>query len=106
MTLQDALLQRFLSNAPESARCHVMWYVGHNAKDWDDTVPAEVLERLRKFFEHRLETAEKQRADGLSTAWVERELGSFGFWFICEKFPEDWSISILVRVVQLTKRKE
>jgi hypothetical protein len=106
LPLQDALFERFLSDAPESARSHVMWYVAHSAKEWNDAAPAEVFQRLRKFCEYRLETAERHRADGRSTTAIERELSSFGLWFTCEKFPEEWSMSMLVRVVHLTKRIE
>jgi hypothetical protein len=106
LDLKDALFERFLANAPLAARTHVMWYIAHSARGWDDNVPPEVLARLERFFESRLDLAEKLEAEKKLTADVQRELASFGFWLECSKFPEDWRVKMLVRVVQLTKSIE
>jgi hypothetical protein len=99
---QDRLLEDFYAHAPESVRGHAMWFIGRSMGGWDDAAPKEVFDRLRSLMERRLNVAEQSG----SIAPYLKELAGFGWWFTSEKFDDDWSLQMLLKVLRLTKKTE
>jgi hypothetical protein len=97
----DRLLEDFYANAPDGIRGHAMWFIGRSAPGWEEA-PPDVFERLRNLVERRLRTAEQSAA--IST--FSKELANFGWWFTSDKFGDEWSIQMLLRILRLTKRVE
>jgi len=97
----DRLLEDFYSHASESVRGHAMWFIGRSA-GWDAAAPPEVFERLRNLMERRFNVA----AQSSSIAPFVKELAGFGWWFTSEKFGEEWTIQMLLKVLRLTKKVE
>jgi hypothetical protein len=98
----DQLLEDFYSLASESVRGHVMWFIGRSVGGWDDVAAPEVFERLRSLMERRFNEAERSS----SIAPFGKELAGFGWWFTSEKFGEEWTIKMLLKVLHLTKKIE
>jgi hypothetical protein len=98
----DGLLDTFYSIAPDKLRGHATWFVGACVSKWDDNAPPEVLERLRRLIEIRLEAANQSSDSG---SFV-KELAYFGRWFTSEKFDERWSIETLLSILEITKKAE
>jgi hypothetical protein len=96
---EDQLLEQFYKQASDGIRAHAMWYIGRSAAGWRETVPPEVLERLRNLMEHRLKAAE----ESASATNFAKELAGFGWWFTADQFGDPWSIGILLRVLRITK---
>jgi hypothetical protein len=96
---EDRLLEDFYIHASDSARGHAMWFVGRSVAGWDDAAPREVFERLRNLMERRLRVAEQNH----SSVPFTKELSGFGWWFTANKFGDEWSLGVLMRVLKLTK---
>ncbi len=96
---EDQLLEEFYKQASDGTRAHAMWYIGRSAAGWRETVPPEVLERLRSMMEHRLKAAE----ESASATNFAKELAGFGWWFTADQFGDPWSIGTLLRVLRVTK---
>jgi hypothetical protein len=98
----DRLLEEFYKQASDGIRGHAMWYVGRSAAGWRETMPPEVLERLRSLMERRLKAAE----ESVSPELFAKELAGFGWWFTADQFGDAWSIGMLVRALRVTKAVE
>ncbi len=94
----DGLLDAFYATAPDKLLGHAMWFVGASVSDWDEGVPPEIFDRLRKLMERRIEAA---RPPGNPENFV-NELANFGRWFTSEKFDELWSLKTLLAVLERT----
>ena len=99
---EDRLLADFYTHASESVRGHAMWFIGRSIGGWDDTAPKEVFDRLKSLMERRLNIAEQSA----SIEPYVKELAGFGWWFTSEKFADDWSLQMLLRVLRLTGKIE
>ena len=87
------LLRRFYEKAPEKLRRHAIEFVGRSLKNTYD-VPSEILERLKRFWQWRVE-----EAAGTSQAG---ELVAFGWWFVSGKFNDAWAVEQLRTALELT----
>lgn len=99
---KDRLLEDFYTHASKGVRGHAMWFIGRSVGGWDDAAPKEVFNRLRSLMERRLSVAEQSP----SIEPYVRELTGFGWWFTAEKFDDEWSVKMLLRVLRLTKKIE
>lgn len=81
----DGLLVRFYAKAPDSARGHAIDFIGRSLASTPDT-PQRVADRLRRLWERRL--AEASAAD-------RKEMAAFGWWFISERFEDEWLLTNL-----------
>lgn len=90
----QGLLGRFFSKAPDSVRAHALGTVGRSLHNIDDEVSQEILDRLKKLMQLRIEAA---RNSGDPS-----ELVQFGWWFSSGKFEDEWAISKLQEVLKLT----
>jgi hypothetical protein len=96
---KDRLLEDFYAHASDSLRGHAMWFVGRSVAGWDDAAPPEVFERIRSLMERRLRVAEQDS----SAAPFTKELAAFGWWFTADKFGDEWSLGMLLKILRLTK---
>jgi hypothetical protein len=99
---KDQLLDDFYTHASEGVRGHAMWFIGRSVGGWGDAAPKEVFDRLRVLMERRLNLAEQS----VLIAPYVKELAGFGWWFTSEKFGDEWSLKMLLKVLRLTKKIE
>jgi len=98
----DGLIDGFFASASDALRGHAMWFVGTSVSHWDEVAPAEVLGRLRRLVERRLDLAIQADPPDLFV----KELANFGWWFTSEKFDERWSLETFLSILRLTKKTE
>ena len=96
---KDQLLENFYTQASDSVRRHAMWFVGRSVAGWGEAAPPEVFERLRSLMERRLRATEQNT----SAAPFTKELAAFGWWFTADKFADEWSLGMLLKVLHITK---
>lgn len=86
----DPLLVRFFEQASDELCGTAVGYVGQMLKN-DKTTKPEVLERAVRFWESRLQEAQKsQNMDRIAG-----EMMSFAWWFTSGKFDERWALEQL-----------
>lgn len=90
---EDGLLDRYFRKTSPELRGHVLDYMGRSLEQAEDNIPDEVLRRLQRFWEWRLEST--RSGDGA------QELAYFGRWFISDKFAEGWSVNQLRNALEL-----
>jgi hypothetical protein len=94
--LNDELLTEFFAKASPALRAQAMgdvgWQLGQRG---NEKLDPKIQQRLMELWEYRL-------AQCLVRVNASRqEMGSFGWWFASQKFPEDWAIGHLVKVVDV-----
>ena len=89
LTSEDGLVESLFEVADSELRREALSRLGWLIARSEADLPAEVVQRLTVFWEWR-ETQAEERSDYA-------ELGGFSWWFMSERFPEDWSIRHLVR---------
>lgn len=88
------LMVRFFEKADARVRAHAMVTAGRILAG-DETIPPEVIERLKKLWEVRLNaTRSSPDAD-------RAELSAFSSWFTSRKFDNEWTLAQLNTVLQL-----
>jgi hypothetical protein len=96
------LLGRFYTQATDQLRAEAIEFVGRSLANTMGDIPIEIMDRLRALWEQRMLVA--RAAHDASN--VTQELASFGWWFVSEKFEEDWAIRHLEEVLRIAKRAE
>jgi thiol-disulfide isomerase/thioredoxin len=96
----DGLLTRFFTKAPEEFRGQAIEFIGRNLYNSKESIDSEILNRLKKLWETRINAIHVTQKDNIST-----ELVSFGWWFVSAKFDDDWAISQLEDLIELTNGK-
>ncbi|WP_143744322.1 hypothetical protein [Neomoorella thermoacetica] len=86
---KGGLLDHFSSKANDAIRGHTMDFVGRSLMNKDIEVPAQLIERLKALWEHRIGIA---RRSPYPTEFTE-ELSVFGWWFAPVKFDLNWALS-------------
>ncbi len=93
----DSLLARFYAKASDKLCGHAFSVRGRRLYHaQENTVPPEILDRLRILWEQRLDAA--RSATPLSHAV---ELAAFGWWFTSRKFDDVWAMAQLTEVLRL-----
>ena len=99
--LQGGPLADFFDRAPGGHRIYAMSYIGQMlGNQQTERVPGEILARLMKLWEARLEAA---RAAGGGPEHAE-ELMAFGAWFASGRFESEWAVRQLASLLNLTGR--
>jgi hypothetical protein len=93
----DGLLARFYAKADSTLLSRALDFIGTSLRNTQGTVPAELLQRLRKLWGARLDVV---RAAGPSSPQKE-ELTAFGWWFASRKFPDIWSMDQVLEVLRI-----
>ena len=93
----DGLLVRFYMKASEKLRGQAIEFVGRNLYKTKETVEPEILNRLKRLWENRIEVI-RTTISPIRNA----ELVGFGWWFASSKFEDNWAILQLKDVLELT----
>ncbi|WMW22750.1 hypothetical protein RE476_02710 [Methanolobus mangrovi] len=96
----DGVLTRFFTKAPEEFRGQAIEFIGRNLYNSKESIDSEILKRLKKLWETRINAIRATKKDNINT-----ELVSFGWWFVSAKFDDDWAISQLEDLIELTNGK-
>jgi hypothetical protein len=92
------LLRRFYSNAREDMRSHVIRFIGRDLRKLDTSPGDNILRRLRSLWTERLAEA---RAATPKDSYIS-EIASFGWWFVCGKFEENWALEELRNAINFS----
>ncbi len=95
---EDNLLSRFYEVAPGDVRGHAIWFFGRDLIDMKETIPSDVMERLKNLWLRRIEEA---RSTESKAAYVS-ELSFFGGWFASGKFDDFWALTQLRDALQVS----
>jgi hypothetical protein len=98
----QGLLARFYQIAPGTLRAHIASYLGRGLYNAKQGVPPQILDRLRKLWNWRIELVHQATQP---SPYFE-ELSAFGWWFASGQFDADWSMTQLKDVIQLSGRVE
>jgi len=102
----DSLVRLFFQKAKPKIRGHAIWFIGRQLEQLPEMNLANKEEerfarRAMDLFENRLEEAEK--ASSQAKIKFNEELKSFGIWFISGHLDKAWTISQLVKTLELTE---
>jgi hypothetical protein len=86
--LQESLLEKFLAAAEPKQRAHIMHHIGR-ALDNSAEVPADIAERLMRYWEYRLAIA--KASNGRED--FSEELSDFVWWFRSGKMDTKWALT-------------
>jgi hypothetical protein len=98
--LEDPLFVSFWEKAPDPLRAHAIEFIGRSLKHTDESIPSEIIERLKELWEERFSQVKKDPTKH------EREVAAFGWWFVSGKFDVDWSITMLSEALKLVPKTE
>lgn len=90
------LLVRFYMKAPEELRGQAIEFIGRSLYNTKEIVEPEVLNRLKRLWEKRVNVIRTTTPSIINT-----ELVGFGWWFASAKFDDNWAISQLKDVFEL-----
>lgn len=97
---ESDIIANFYRRADAKLRGHALNFIGRSLRNSKEAIPKQIAERLRGFWEKRVEAAKLQPG-----ACVE-ELKEYGWWFASGKLYDEWSINQLLEVLRLAKRVE
>ena len=92
---EGGLVRQFFAKASPELRGTVLEHVGRSLKDTEGDVPEEIIQRLRTLWEWRLQSAREEGGDAVA------ELVCFGWWFMSEKFDDEWAMTQLRSALEL-----
>ena len=93
---EGGMCRRFFELADDKLAAHAVGYTGRCVENKNIEVPAAVIQRFQVFWD-RLSANLKTTPEN-----HRKTLQSFGWWFSSGKFPDDWSITNLQQVLDLT----
>lgn len=93
---QSSLLRQFFAHAPDKIRSEAIVFVGRSLQNTPEPVEHEVIERLHRLWEWRLQQANQD--PGTHQA----ELKAFAWCFGSGRFDRTWAIKNLLATVRLT----
>ena len=94
LKLDSEIFQLFWNTSSADLRSHAIRFIGGISKDSSP----EMIPRIKKLWENRLLIASK--ADD-KNPYIE-ELKAFGWWFVSKAFDDDWCLSQLEKVLNIT----
>jgi hypothetical protein len=95
---EKGLVHRFFAKAPPELRGLILENIGRSLRQTEGNVPEEIIERLKRLWQWRLESIRTGGADAA------RELIYFGWWFISGKLEDEWAITQLGIALELAGR--
>jgi hypothetical protein len=98
----NGLLARFYAKASDALCSHALAIEGRRLLGTQETVPPEILDRLKRLWEQRLAVARAAQSSAAHAA----ELASFGLWFASAKFDDRWAMAQLTEVLRLVGKVE
>jgi hypothetical protein len=94
LDIGSPILARFFEKAPGAVRGHGLSFIGRSLLSMKEEIPATALERLKRLWEWRLDTATSAASSN------NEELPFFGWWFASGKFDSNWGLKQLFLVFQ------
>lgn len=94
----DVMLESFFMKASEDLRRYAIEFIGRSLYTTKESVESDILNRLKKLLEMRINTIRNSKPVTINT-----ELVGFGWWFVSGKFDDVWTIAQLQEVLELTK---
>lgn len=92
----DGLLAHFYMKAPEELLGQAIEFIGRSLYQTKETVEPEILDRLKRLWEKRINVIHTTTPPIINTEFV-----GFGWWFASAKFDDSWAISQLKDVLEL-----
>lgn len=102
LSLEDPLLTDFWRKASGALREYAISFIGRVLTQTHEEIPQEIVERLKRLWEVRLEAAKRSP----SRAEFAKELAAFGWWFASEKFDVSWALENLLESLYLVHKIE
>jgi hypothetical protein len=102
LQLEDSLFRDFWLNAAVKTRAAALATLGRWLLGPKETVSEEVIQRLKRLWEWRLEEARK----AVDKTGFAKEIAAFGSWFASGKFDDTWAIAQFENVLELSGRIE
>ena len=92
----EPLVDRFFEIAPDELRQHAISFLGRSLKSTEDDIPAEIIGRLKRLWQQRVEVAQRdQREHRL-------ELAAFAWWAGVPQLELDWRLGQVSTVLKMT----
>lgn len=98
----DGLLAKLFEKATPQFRGAALRFVGQSVRDEKSDIKPEILERMIRLWERRLEVT-KNTQDPSAFA---PEMESFGWWFASGKFDDAWAIKQLLEALKLVQKTD
>jgi hypothetical protein len=92
------LVADFYTKATAKLRAHAVNFIGWSLYQEKGQVQADTLERIKRFWKMRLQTAQGGGPEDFS-----EEVAQFGWWFVCGKFDDEWAMDQLVGALRISK---
>lgn len=96
---KESLINRFFTAASPGLRASAVGFIGEVLRGTGGSIDAEILSRLQTLWFNRFDTA--RRAASIDDH--KDEIAAFAWWFVSEKFEEEWSLRQLREVLLLVK---
>jgi hypothetical protein len=97
---EESLISRFLTVASPSIRASALGFLGESLRGTEGSVNPEIISSLQTLWSKRFDHA--RHATTIDD--YKDELAAFGWWFVSEKFDEEWSLTQLRKVLLLIKK--
>jgi len=103
-----SLIKLFFEKADPEIRGRAIWFIGKELEhmpEWEieDKEKEGISKRIMDLWEWR--TSEAERANRQAKEKFVQELNGFGMWFINSPFSKSWSITQLIRTLELNEGK-
>ena len=98
----DGLMEKFWTRASEPLKGYALEFIGRSLYSTKDTVPPEILMRLKNLWGKRLLIAQRA-SDPMNH---NDEMTVFGWWFVSGKFEDEWSLAQLVEALNISKKTD
>lgn len=96
----DPLLMEFWAKAPDKIRGHAIEFVGRALMQTKNEIDCDILKRLQNLWEDRISKTKSNPDKN------QKEISSFGWWFISEKFDLEWSLTKLAEALRCFPKSE
>ncbi len=96
----DPLLIEFWAKAPDKIRGHAIEFVGQALMQTKNEIGYDIIKGLQNLWEDRISKTKSDPANN------QKEISSFGWWFISEKFDLKWSLTELAEALRCFPKSE
>jgi hypothetical protein len=95
-------LNKFWLKGSDKLKGYALSFVGQALRQTRDTIPSEIVSRLKRLWENRLAAAKCAPAPDSHND----ELAAFGWWFVSEKFDDQWAIAHLMEALKIAGKTD
>ena len=98
IAIDDPIFKTFWDKTSEEVSAYAIKLIGRSLKRTEGEVSSVILERLKALWEVRLQIAKESE----HPEKYKKEIASFGWWFISDKFDEKWVIGQLFEALKFS----